>query len=212
MVVKVPRGLVDPSGIELIQQLEESVHPVVSETPTNITEATDAFSAISAVPELLGPRPSLPAHPGEIRWGEHNLRIIGEGIILAPTEVTRASLPTLLSAWESTAAVEDHLVGAAPLGPCTGSSRVLTTQKDLLYREFASHFAKTAVARSALVDRAHMPVAHGVVDPDKIQVTEEETNQYLRRYLACLLCGISLRTAEQIIDAVEFCFVPYEGS
>lgn len=213
VVVKVPGGLIDPAGIESLRfRLEGSMRPVVSEIPTNVTEAMDAFSAIPAVPELLGPRPPLPAHSDEIRWGKHSFRIIAEGIILAPTEITRAGLPTLLSAWESTAAVEDHLVGAAPSGPCTGSSRILTTQKDLLYREFASHFAKTAVARSALVDKTAMPVAHGVVDPDKIQVSEEETSQYLRRYLACLLCGISLRTAEQIINAVEFCVVPYEGS
>jgi len=53
----------------------------------------------------------------------------------------------------------------------------------------------------------HLPARylHGVVDPDKItEVTDAEHELYLTRFMVCLMCGATLKSAIAILGWSNF--------
>ena len=96
-----------------------------------------------------------------------------------------------------------HMMLASLIGPCTGTMREDVGTPQGLVRQYLVHqFAPVAVTqhlRSGDMDSL-APRSTGVISFDTVKdVLKDVFNEELKRYLVCMLCGTSLRTADAIL-------------
>jgi hypothetical protein len=113
-------------------------------------------------------------------------------------------LQNLLRLWELTADTVSHMLYAAPSGPCTGSSRIAHSKEGMLHRYLAHLFARSAIVKYSTEDKFKDLRAHGVVDIDKLNITDVLFEFELKRFLICLVCGTTLTISTMILDEVDF--------
>jgi hypothetical protein len=81
---------------------------------------------------------------------------------------------------------------------------VAQTKEGLLHRYLGHQFDRYAVAKRCSKERFKDLQPHGVVKFSELYLNAEDFDFELKRFLVCLLCGTTLRTATMILDAVEF--------
>jgi len=172
----------------------ESKKPWIIDAPTNITEAFDSFLVLKA---------SVIDSP-DVGHRDARVFVVAHSVGLEPIDFSREALPDLVKLWESTADTIRHMIYAAPSGPCTGASRIAQTKEGLLHRYLGHQFARSAVAKHCSEERFKDLRPHGVVNFNDLHLAAEAFDFEIKRFLICLVCGTTLRTATMILDAVEF--------
>ncbi|RYP28999.1 hypothetical protein DL767_006959 [Monosporascus sp. MG133] len=182
---KVPRGIMCSSG-----KGTESVLPWLIDKPSNIGEAYDTFTTDTA------------SSGAEIRnW------VIPGNIELEDIDATEPGLDMLKDDWKRTVNIDRHVVLVSPSGPCTGTTRRdVSDAAGLLQQHFAQEFMH--IAASQFLPRERMQArelrTEGVLPFHRItDIPEEVFARELKRFLICLICGISLTTADMVQEAAD---------
>ncbi|KUI62542.1 hypothetical protein VP1G_09658 [Cytospora mali] len=183
---KVPLGLKGSSG-----KATESVLPWLINEPSNIGEAYDTFTTDTA------------QSGAEVRnW------VVPGKIELEDIDATASGLEMLKDDWKRTVNIERHVVLLSPSGPCTGTTREnISDAAGLLQQYFVQEFMHIA-ASQWLLPREGMHALElrtkGVISFDRIRdIPKEEFAHELKRFLVCLICGISLPTADMVLEAAD---------
>ncbi|KAI9733642.1 MAG: hypothetical protein M1834_003244 [Cirrosporium novae-zelandiae] len=175
--------------------------PWIFENPATITEAFDPF---------LGIKASLVDTPFD--GSSHtNSFTVAQSINIKRIAFTREWLPELVKLWEHTADTIRHMIFAAPSGPCTVSSRIMQSHKDLLRRYLAHQFARSAVENYCSPKRFKGLSPHGVPNFENLEFSYDVFERELKQFLVCLVCGTTLRCASIILQTVEVAMVVGTG-
>ncbi|KAI1204979.1 uncharacterized protein F4807DRAFT_444592 [Annulohypoxylon truncatum] len=182
---KVPRGMVSPSG-----KGTESILPWLIDTPSNIGEAYDTFTANNTTS-------GTDSRPGGIHGN----------IELEDITFTKSGLCALKEDWKRTTDIYRHVVLASPSGPCTGSPRQdVSDDGGLLQQYFAQEFMHIAVSQYLPQEKMNALElqTNGVLPFDRIRdIPEEVYARELKRFLVCLICGASLFTADKVLETAD---------
>ncbi|KAF9463786.1 hypothetical protein BDZ94DRAFT_1321556 [Collybia nuda] len=183
-----------PKGMMSVTTSKQSATSWVFQEPLNIGEAYDPFTVLL----LAGPR----AAP------DNEFFAVAKGIALEEIDFSKSNFSRVVDMWVKVADNLRHMVGVSPSGPCTGTMRGnALSEKGLLHQYFFRRFAPSAVALylpKSKLDTLEFRTT-GVVSFDRVRdISEEVFSRELRRFLICLLCGTSLRTADIIFDTADF--------
>ncbi|KAI1469338.1 uncharacterized protein F4812DRAFT_457878 [Daldinia caldariorum] len=182
---KVPRGVVSSSV-----KATESILPWLVDKPFNIGEAYDTFTADTT---RSGEKTRNFAVPGNVELEDIN--------------ATSSGLETLRNDWKRTANINRHVILLSPSGPCTGSTRQDPNEVvGLLQQHFAQEFMQISVSGYLPPEKMDMLEfrANKILPFNKIaEVPEDVFARELKRFLACLICGVSLTIADRVLEMAE---------
>jgi hypothetical protein len=198
LVVKLTRGTLDAR-----KSNDSCILPFIPQAPLNITEAYDTFSII---PRWTDTRPTKQnEHCDTLHCDGENLGVVAENITLTPLPFTRENLQELINLWE-TSVDTVHQVSISPLsGPCLAANRIINSDEALCHRAFAIQFGESPIRKWATDMESKPRFKHGVINPSALSaIGEADYELYLTRFMICLMCGITLKNAMAISDAVEF--------
>lgn len=184
-----------PLGMMVGSCSSDCAKPWIHESPMDTTEAYDSLYGIML--------------PHAIENGKIcKVRVMDDSVTqdkMESVDFRRDALPGLVSLWESTAGIIEHASFGAISGPCSGASRRFQTKLDLLHRYFAHEFARSAIAKFAANPDLRQ---HGIVNLESLQVQDDDFSLELRRFLACLVCSTTMRTADAVLEVADFRLVP----
>ncbi|KAK0475860.1 heterokaryon incompatibility protein-domain-containing protein [Armillaria novae-zelandiae] len=189
ILAKVPRGMMTTTA--MTSPFTDSASPWIPEEPTNISEAFDTFSGDNS--------------PGQ---GDTKFYLVSHAITFEPVDFSREALPDLINLWESTANTIGHAVLLAPSGPCAGGSRDVRTEEGLLHRYFVHQFMRHPISKHSSKAEFEAAIPVGIVDIDRLSVVNPEFSRELKQFLVCLMCGTTLRTADVLLEAIDFRLIP----
>ncbi|KAK3353384.1 hypothetical protein B0T25DRAFT_455306 [Lasiosphaeria hispida] len=179
---------------------EEWERPWILDKPRNITEAYDS---------ILGVVSSRDISHG-VQWSVDGLR--GLELDCSASRI-RSTIDSLVRLCDMGADLTQQMLLAAPLGPCLGSNRTLRSQEDMFHRYVAHQFSVPAVQHylkstpGARTKSWEHLQPHGVVNLDKIALSKSKLENELWRFLVCLMCGTTLRCADEILKHVSLAVV-----
>ncbi|KAJ5458408.1 hypothetical protein N7475_009796 [Penicillium sp. IBT 31633x] len=203
---KVSQGVAGPS-----QKAKESLSPWPVAEPGNIGEAYDTFTADVVDANDTG------SGVTEVRMWP-----VPGGIQLQDVDATASGLEALINdSWGSTADIDRHVALLSPAGPCTGVTRRAISRSSnsdeedgaesssLLLQHFTQEFTHLAV--SQWMPEQHMsmlePRTKGVLPAMDSAMTDRVDKDVfakeLRRFLVCLICGVSLPTADKVLEVAD---------
>lgn len=185
---KVPKGMISETSSK------QSATSWIFQEPSNIGEAYDPITVFL----LEKPRTTT----------DGKFFSVAKKITLEELDFSKSNISGIVDIWVKTADNLKHMVNVSPSGPCTGTTRGgVRTEQGLLHQYFVHQFAPSSVAlylpKSKLDTLAFRTT--GVVSFDRVgDISDEVFSHELRRFLVCLLCGTSLRTADMILDHADF--------
>ncbi|KAK0199830.1 hypothetical protein DFS33DRAFT_196633 [Desarmillaria ectypa] len=190
IMAKVPRSMMIVMTA-IGSRSTNSASPWIPEEPENISEAFDTFS-------------------GDNSLGQEDTKfyLVSHSITFEPVNFSREALPDLINLWESTANTIRHAVFVAPSGPCAGGSRDVRTEEGLLHRYFVHRFMRHPVAKYSPKVEFEAAIPIGIIDIDCLSMIDPVFSLELKRFLVCLVCGTTLRTADVVLNAVDFRLIP----
>ncbi|KAI5837082.1 hypothetical protein DFP73DRAFT_326341 [Morchella snyderi] len=184
-----------PLGMMVAPCSSDCAKPWIHESPMNTTEAYDS---------LYGLMLPHPVEDGKLC----KVRVVVDPVTqdkMEPLNCHRDALADLVSLWESTADIIKHASFVALSGPCSGGSRLFQTKLDLFHRYLAHEFAKSAIAKFTENPDLRQ---HGIVNLENLKVPDHDFSLELRRFLVCLVCSTTMRTADAILEVADFRLVP----
>lgn len=190
ILAKVPRGMMMATTV-MASPFTDSASPWIPEDPANISEAFDTFSGDNSLGQ-----------------GDTKFYLVSHPITFEPVNFSREALPDLINLWESTANTIRHAVLVAPSGPCAGGSRDVRTDEGLLHRYFVHQFMRHPIAEYSPKAEFEAAIPIGIVNIDRLSVINPVFSHELKRFLVCLVCGTTLRTADVLLDVVDFRLIP----
>lgn len=189
IVAKVPRGLMTGP-----KSSRDSMASWVFPEPANVGEAYDCC--------VLWRRDEPEPPAGQVR-----LTLVSSQVEVENLELSLPSLPSLLKLCKHTVDVVKHMALVSPTGPCTGVTREgMRTPQGLVQLYLVHQFGPAAAAQylpPGRMDALELSSA-GAISFDSVKdVPEQVFTQELQRYLVCMLCGTSIRTADIILQSAS---------
>ncbi|KAI0098569.1 hypothetical protein GGR51DRAFT_577106 [Nemania sp. FL0031] len=133
--------------------------------------------------------------------------VVSTSIELEDINATPLSLEALRDDWALAADIDRHVTLVSLSGPCTGMTRQHDSDGTGLLRQ---HFSETFmhVAVSQFLPQEEMTKfslrTNGVLSFNKIADIPAKTFALeLKRFLVCLICGVSLPTADTVLEAAD---------
>ncbi|KAJ5963872.1 uncharacterized protein N7479_003748 [Penicillium vulpinum] len=188
-VSKISQGVAGPS-----RKAKKSLLPWLVVNPGNIGEAYDTFTADAV--DASGTGSGI---------AEARMWSLPGGIQLQDVDATASGLEALIKDnWGRTADINRHVALLSPAGPCTG-----VTRRAPPAAAFTQEFMHLAVSQWMPEQQMSMlePRTKGVLPAVDSAMTdrvgEDVFANELRRFLVCLICGVSLPTADRVLELAD---------
>ncbi|KAL0564946.1 phosphoglycerate kinase [Marasmius crinis-equi] len=198
VAAKIPKGLMIASGISP----KETTAPWFPDEPSSVGQAFDSLAE-----RCLGE----PETAGAVH---SKFFSVARSVKLEELGLSLSGMPGIRDIWGTTADVMKHAVQLSPSGPCTGTTREnVQTDQGLLHQYFVHQLMPFAVEEYLPQDElSRLEFAtKGVVSFGRVKdISNDIFVPELRRFLVCLVCGTSLRTADAILEAADFRMISTE--
>lgn len=188
ITAKVPRGMMtafDSSGSSI-----ESIDPWLLDD-NDVKSTTEAYDTL-----LFNPHDGAPT--------ESENFIIEKDVALA--ELDGTNLSGVKNDWVSSADVQLHTAFLFPSGPCTGARRADTnTDEGLLLFHFCQEFASIVTSLQLREGAENLALrSEGAISFGRLrEIHKDKFARQLKRFLTCMICGTSLRTADLILQEAD---------
>lgn len=174
--------------------------PFLLEQPDSISEAFDTFAVLDSEPrDAKNPTYSVES--------DSEIVTISASLRLETVHMTPDQLPAMVDLWKASANNLSQYLSACLSGPCLGTSWGIEAE-NLAFRSLAFQFGKVRIDEWASTQPKYKIPSNpdGITDWDDLREVrgDAECAVFLRRFMVCLMCGCSLRTADYLLMKADF--------
>lgn len=181
----------------------------IPDFPKDVTEAFDCLAAVMPLSPGYSNLPSMNSGnvSNTLRCGTTTFTIASSSVYLSPLVFNKDTIYSIVQQWSLTADFYTHIGLCAPSGPCLG--KVPPQDNDLeaaLHRYLAFQFIKPLADDQVSKGNNITATKVAIVDIDAVarSASDKDFALYFKHFMVCLICGVTLRTAAEISNKIEF--------